>query len=186
MKHIISTIILLFAIDVSAQITKPEPPKEQTKIQSFFSKRGIMIIRDFYKAGDYDGKYNGHIVVEALIAYIPGESSKTKGLRITVAEHKDESVSFLDMDEAESLSKALGYLIDLATKWQQDIREYSESFFVTKDDFNIGFFQTFAGQTGFASSGRIGKKTCFFNSLSDLTPIKALVDEAIRLVKVKS
>jgi hypothetical protein len=49
-------------------------------------------------------------------------------------------MSFLDVDEMESLSKAINYMTKLAQQWARKPRDDTEVIFSTKGDFQLGFY----------------------------------------------
>ncbi|HQJ39922.1 MAG TPA: hypothetical protein PK449_00005, partial [Exilispira sp.] len=152
-----------------------EPP---TKLEAFLAKKGNLIVKDFYKLGEVAGRYGSKIEFSALVIYEPGqESQRIRGLKIDITEggkYERSNTSFLDLEEIESLSKALEYMGDLSAKWQNIKKEYTEVVFSTKDDFNIGFYQIGSEQVSFSTIGYIGKATCFFFSMQDLNSVKTI------------
>lgn len=163
------------------QIQK-EPP---TKLEQFLAKKGKLIIKDSHEAGILHGQYGTKITVDALTIYEPGKGTDAiHGLRIEVYEggrlERSDS-SFLDMDEVESLSQAITYMITLLERWQGTNREYSEVIFSTKGDFRLGFYQRGGEVQAFSKSGIIGAASCIF-STNDLTKLKAIIDKGNSLL----
>jgi hypothetical protein len=156
-----------------------------TKLEQFLAKKGKLIIKDLYEAGVLNGQYGTKITVKALMIYEPGkEADKLRGLRIEVFEGgrlERSDTSFLDMDEVESLSQAITYMIGLLEKWQGKSREYTEVIFSTKGDFEIGFYQEGAEVTSFSKSGIIGAAICYFQT-NDLSNLKAIIDKGKSLL----
>lgn len=163
-----------------------EPP---TKLEAFLAKKGNLIVKDFYKLGEVAGRYGSKIEFSALVIYEPGqESQRIRGLKIDITEggkYERSNTSFLDLEEIESLSKALEYMGDLSAKWQNIKKEYTEVVFSTKDDFNIGFYQIGSEQVSFSTIGYIGKATCFFFSMQDLNSVKTIADKGLKLLNEK-
>jgi len=157
--------------------TKKEPA---TKMEQFLSKKGKLIIKDSHEAGVLKGQYGTKITVDALTIYEPGkEADKIRGLRIEVYEGgrlERSDISFLDMDEVESLSKAISYMITLLQKWQGTNREYTEVIFSTKGDFRLGFYQKDSEVKAFSKSGVIGAASCYFQT-NDLSNLKTIIDK---------
>jgi len=151
------------------QEQKKEPA---TKLEQFLAKKGKIIVKDFLEAGVLNGQYGTKITVNALTIYEPGkEIEKIRGLRIEIYEGgrlERSNISFLDMEEVESLSRAITYMITLLEKWKNTNREYSEVIFSTKGDFNLGFYQKGTDIQAFSKSGIIGAANCYFatNDLS--------------------
>ena len=196
----------LLPVGVQAQDTKAATattPQQvpSTKLEAFLSKRGVIFIRDFNNLGKIEKKKTETIgtqnfttteywvTVTALAVYEPAkEAVKMKGLQCDLTDFRgrglDTNMSFLDLDEAESLSKALGYLTELSGKWQgQNVGE-KEVYFTTKDDFKVGFSQEQEKQAkAFVQSGRIGRTTIRLSSIDELTQLKSLVDSGIEWLK---
>ncbi|MBP8991441.1 MAG: hypothetical protein KBG82_05630 [Spirochaetes bacterium] len=182
--------LVLLPMIVSAQGENEGEPKEPpTKLEAFLAKKGNLIVKDFYKLGEVAGRYGSKIEFSALVIYEPGqESQRIRGLKIDITEggkYERSNTSFLDLEEIESLSKALEYMGDLSAKWQNIKKEYTEVVFSTKDDFNIGFYQIGSEQVSFSTIGYIGKATCFFFSMQDLNSVKTIADKGLKLLNEK-
>jgi len=181
--------ILIFPMHSYAQsrlsegIEKGEPA---TKLEQFLSKKGRFYVKDFYNAGKVTGQYEKHISVEALIVYEPGkEVEKNRGLKIEVYEGgptEKSGSSFLDIEEVESLSRALEYMVSLINKFKDSNREYTEVIFSTKGEFKVGFYQKNDEFKAFCSSGLIRQSTCFL-PVDSLPNLKSVIDKGLSLAK---
>ena len=177
-------IFLLMAptLSIAQERTEREPA---TKLEKFLLKKGKLIVKNFNNAGKISGQYGTSITIDALTIYEPGnESQKIRGLRVEVeggGRFETSSSSFLDMDEIESLSQAISYMIPLLKKWEGSSREYTEVIFSTKGDFQLGFYQQGNKVQGFAKSGLIGASTCYFPT-SELSSIKTVIDKGMSLL----
>lgn len=100
-----------------------------------------------------------NITVRALFVCEPSrEGEKIRGLIIEFLEGaKLEKInsSFLDIEEYESLLKAIDYMIGLIDKFKTMNWEYTEVTFSTKDEFKVGFYQKGITFTAFVSGGYI-------------------------------
>jgi len=187
---VVFSALVLLPLIASAQVKKEGEYKEPaTKLEAFLGKKGELIVKDFYKLGEVAGRYGSKIEFSVLVIYEPGkESQRIRGLKIEVSEggrYERSNTSFLDLEEIESLSKALEYMGELSARWKDIKKEYTEVVFSTKDDFKIGFYQTGNELTAFSSSGYIVKASCFFSSLQDLNSVKTIVDKGLRLLSEK-
>jgi len=188
-------VVVLCAIILMPSITSAQVKKEgkargpATKLEAFISKKGKLIVKDFYELGEIAGSYGSKIELKALIIYEPGrESQKIRGLKIDVSgggRYEHSNTSFLDLEEIKSLSKAIEYMVGLSAKWAGINKEYTEVIFSTKGDFDIGFWQKGTEQRAFSSSGYIGKATCYFSSMQDLSSVKAIADKGLKLLNEK-
>jgi hypothetical protein len=182
--------IFLIVFSGLAQVKEEEKIKEPaTKLEAFLAKKGKLIIKEFYDLGKISGRGGTKIELTALVIFEPGqEKERVRGLRIEITEggrYEREESAFLDLEEIESLLKAIDYMVNLSEKWKELKKEYTETVFSTKGDFNIGFYQQETNQAAFSSCGRIGKATCFFNSMNDLNSMKNITDEGLKLLNNK-
>ncbi len=186
---VLCALVLLPMIASAQGENEGEPKEPPTKLEAFLAKKGNLIVKDFYKLGEVAGRYGSKIEFSALVIYEPGqESQRIRGLKIDITEggkYERSNTSFLDLEEIESLSKALEYMGDLSAKWQNIKKEYTEVVFSTKDDFNIGFYQIGSEQVSFSTSGYIGEATCFFFSMQDLNSVKTIADKGLKLLNEK-
>lgn len=188
---LLCAVIILVALPISSfsQTKKAESGEKTepaTKLEQFLAKKGRLYVKDFYKAGTVFGQYGQYIAVDALIVYEPGkEVEKNRGLKIEVYEggrlEKTHS-SFLDLEEVESLSKAIDYMINLISKFKGNTREYTEIIFSTKGDFKVGFYQNGDKFQAFAESGIIGNTHCFL-PVESLSNLKSVIDNGLSLAK---
>lgn len=169
---------------------KESSTDNDVKLKTFMSKKGVMYIKDYYFKGGILGEWGSNINVQAIIGYTPNKDvnkiEKVRGIIIEVdgggrlnITHK----SYLDIDEAESVSKALSYMIEelnnrLAQTSIEMKSDYNEVIFITKDEFKVGFYQDKKSLRAFAGSGSIGSATCFFKQ-GGLVKLKNYIDEGI-------
>lgn len=186
---LISLVVFLFAPAILlAQAKEEEKPKEPpTKLEAFLAKKGKIVVKDTYRLGTL--KKLGIIEFSALVLYEPGmESQRIKGIRVEITEPgrvERKRVSFLDLEEIESVSKAITYMADLAEKWKGQAREaYTEVTFSTKGDFNIGFFQSSEKRSVYVHTGYVVHASSFME-VEDFPDIKSILDKGLSLLKQK-
>lgn len=186
-KKYLICLLLIFLI-APASISAQNKGKDQpaTKLEQFLAKKGKLIVKDSHKAGTLHGQYGTKITVDALTIYEPGkEVDKIRGLRIEVkggGRLERSDTSFLDMDEVESLSQAITYMMGLLDKWKGANREYTEVIFSTKGDFKLGFYQKGSEVQAFSHSGIIGAASCYFTT-GGLSTLKTIIDKGSTLLK---
>lgn len=184
-RIIIGCCVVFMLASTSAYGQEQSKKEPATRMEQFLSKKGKLIIKDSHEAGVLKGQYGTKITVDALTIYEPGkEKDKIRGLRIEVYEGgrlERSDISFLDMDEVESLSQAISYMITLLQKWQGTNREYTEVIFSTKGDFKLGFYQKGNEVSSFSKSGVIGAASCYFQT-NDLSNLKAIIDKGKSLL----
>lgn len=183
-------VLILVPLIASAQVKEEGKAKEPaTKLEAFLAKKGRLVVKNFYELGEMIGMYGSKIEFAALVIYEPGqESQRIRGLKIEVTEggrYERSDTSFLDLEEIESLSKAIEYMVSLSEKWKSIAKEYTEVVFSTRGDFEIGFYQDGTEQKAFSSSGYIGKARCPLSSMQDLSSVKAIADKGLKLLSEK-
>jgi hypothetical protein len=201
MRRIALAILAVFwaarAMYAQAPASEPFPP--QTKLEAFIATKGELVVKEFYELGAFSGQLGSLMKIDAAVVYQPGrEQQRLRGLRIQVTSSgrvENTQTSFLDLDEVESLSNALGYLADAETNKKGTTGltiaggivaapPYTEFEFSTKDDFRIGFFRRINETSAYAVSGRINPARLFFKP-SDFLTIKGLVDKGLTILKAK-
>jgi hypothetical protein len=167
--------------------SKPaEAPQPGTKLEAFLGKRGRLVVKDFYELGQISSM--GKVQMDGLVIYEPGASQKIKGLRVEVTESgslERQNISFIDLDELQSLSDAISYISDLSKKWAGQVHEpYTEITYVSKGEFSLGFYQKGVQTSAFVSSGSIGKASAYLKT-ADLDRLREMVDQAVVLLNSK-
>ena len=190
-KYLIAVLLVVFFFTpgiLLAQAKEEEKPKEPpTKLEAFLAKEGKIVVRDEYRLGTL--KKLGTIEFRALVLYEPGmESQRIKGIGVEITEPgrvERKRVSFLDLEEIESVSKAITYMADLAEKWKGQTREaYTDVTFSAKGDFKIGFYHAGAKRSIFMYAG-YALQTSAFMGVEDFPEIKAILDKGLSLLKQK-
>jgi ribosomal protein L35AE/L33A len=184
--------VVLLPFTASTQEKKDIKPTEpSTKLENFLLKKGRLVIKDSYELGMISCIHEAkQMTLDAMVIYEPGqEINRMRGLRIEIEDRGERfaksNTSFLDLEEIESLSKALSYMSDLSSKWKDQTKAYTEVIFSTKGDFQIGFYQKGSEQGFFSSSGFIGKTTCFLNPSEGLKSIKTIIDLGLTTLQLK-
>lgn len=164
--------------------------KNTTKLQEFLSKKGTIIVKDYYALGNLSGSLSTKMKFDALVFYEPGkEENRNRGIKIEITESTPYSaktgVAYLDLEELESLSNALEYMSKLRVTWESSNKEYTEVFYISKSNFQTGFFKKADSLYSFAKAGDITSAICIIKSTDDLLDIKNKIDDGIKLLNLK-
>lgn len=161
----------------SSQIQQPSTPK--TELEKFFSKSGALIVKEFGISRELLGNSMTKIAFQIINVYSPGrESSGLKGIRVTVSSPKKESSSFLDVDELESLKRALEYILKEKEKLTS-MQNYIEIIFKTKDEFKFGAYVKDKELRLFASIDKYPYPN-YFADFNDYNELNATISQLIQ------
>ncbi len=160
-----------------------------TQLEGFLAKKGSLLVKEYFNIGQLNGSHGATMDFTALVFYSPGQGDASlKGLKVEIkdnAEYEKTSSALLDVDELESLSKAIGYIFNLLAQWEMQSKENAEIVFSTKGDFNVGAYQIESRQAAFASVGSYDSVYCFFPKLADLNELRKVTESAIALLRAK-
>jgi len=174
---------------VPATSTPAESAKTGTKLEAFLGKHGQILVKDLYDVGHVKCEYESigaGVDMKGIVIYEPGSSQKIKGLRVEVTQSGSRSsISFIDMDELQSLSDAIAYVSDLSKKWAGQIHQpYTEITYISKGEFDLGFYQEGTKATAYVRSGTLGNTIAFLKT-GQLDAMKDVVDKASVLLGSK-
>ena len=161
-------------------------PVVLTKLEALLATPGVLLTTDFYPI---DTRFGPTVALDAVVASDIDRQTKVKGLRIRLRdETKPEprsGSSFLDLDEAVSLSQALTSIAALAANWsgREDQRSTDVSF-RTVGGFSVGVHESGRGQSGFLSSGYTDPVRTSIG-IGDFATLKLAVDQALGVLADK-
>lgn len=189
-KHLLTIFMVAVTLQILSAQTPPDEKKPQTKIEILLLKKGKLLIKDFFEQGKIEARFSTEIEITAVVISSPGEQTeKTKGLKIEISKQesygKKDNSAFLDIEEIQSLIKAMDYLLNLSLQYEKENREYTEVVFSTLGDFKIGFYQTGNKQGYYSSAGSIGSVTAYLNSKEDFIKIKDIVTKGLSILNQK-
>jgi hypothetical protein len=195
--------VLLLALCLASGCqTQPQPqanapeqqksPEQQkgpaTVLETFMGKKGRLLLKETYDLAHIGGRFGSSMDVKALTISEPNSTQKIKGLRVEVNEGgrlERSNISFIDMDELESLSQGIAYMMKVANDWAGAGHDpYTEVIYVSKGEFEVGFYQKGKETAAFCKSGNISSATNFI-SVADLPRVKTAVDQGLALLKTK-
>lgn len=121
--------------------TREEPPTDAAK---FLAKRGHVVMKQFHEIGKFKCDYGTKLTFSTLIFAIAQgtKGDRTFGLKIE-HETKDglEESCLIDFDELKELLLAIKHLFELAPRTLEELSDYSEFEYVTRDALKVGFYQ---------------------------------------------
>ena len=179
----------LFA-EVQSKTGKAEAPEfldgPLTRIQWVMTTPDVLVVKDSYRIAV---RTTFGMTVAALVVSTPTlENQRVKGLIIDLGENTkpgDESgTSILDIEEAESLSRSIGSMIEGASKGSHDDRHLTEMSFASLGGFIVNLRIDGRGSKAYVQAGRTNAIRTSVE-LSELRTVKTLVDDALALLKEK-
>jgi hypothetical protein len=179
---IIIAFIIAFQTQAFAQQQQQEDETPKTKLEAISLQNGVVLVKEYRETGL---KVGDAVLIKALTIYEPGkELLAEKGLSIRILVSTGPlhyRTAFVDIDEIQSLSEALGYMVETVKSWEGTQREYTEVVYITKGDLAIGFFQDGKSVSVFLTVGRAFPETTYI-SYKDLTQIKTAVDKGLEIL----
>jgi hypothetical protein len=161
-------------------------PLVLTKLEALLATPGVLLTTDFYAV---DTRFGPNVALDAVVASDIDRRTKVKGLRIRLRdETKPEprsGLSFVDLDEAVSLSQALTSMAGLAANWtgREDQRSTDVSF-RTVGGFSVGVHESGRGQSAFLSSGYTDPVRTAIE-IGGFATLKLAVDQALGVLADK-
>ncbi|MCX6168326.1 MAG: hypothetical protein NTX65_03235 [Ignavibacteriales bacterium] len=156
-------------------ISKEEP---KTKLEKFISKEGNLIIKEVLESQTLKGNLSTQITFKSMKISQPGQETNTiKGIKIGIAElsrSRSETIAFLDIDEIESLIKAVDYIIESGIKLKAE-KKYIEVIFKTRGDFELGIFIKEDGETTLFANINKYPYPSYYADLEDINQIKTIL-----------
>jgi len=174
------SITMIYAQDLGA-FFRTEPA---TKLESLLNKEGL-IVRGFQYVGEIYGASGGMRFIAVKVHELDKEDQVVRGLKIEIVDkNQKKDASFLDLEEAENLSKAIQEMMNMLSKWEgMDTEEYVEIVFSTKGGFAIMVTREGLSRGAFSSIKEYTK--CIFSSPKELATAKAIVDKGLKLLNAR-
>ena len=161
------------------------PPK--TQIEAFLLQKDTLIAYHEPYCAIIDAPDGWTFIMTPIVAYVPGQDNlKAKGLAFTIFQGDTGSDSdptcYLDLDEAEALSKALLTL----SKLKVTAPKAFEGYFTTKSHFRIACSPGFHDGEADTNISIDGHPNIFsWHSNSQLTKMNEIVDKAVAYLKTQ-
>jgi hypothetical protein len=173
--YVVALVISLSAANAQQPEQGDSSPK--TKLEAFQIQTGTVVIKGYTEMGRVGAM--GAIEVSAMEFTDATTSKKQQGVLIEIKEAgrlDNESRSFIDYDEVDSLLSGLDY-ISKATNDVTKLLQF-EATYKTKDNFSATTFNNTSGKINAAvSSGRIRPAKAFL-SLEKLSELRGLIAQA--------
>jgi len=184
---LICSFLTLSAVAEQKEISAKRPSSEAavTKLEAFYSKKGTLFIKDFYSVGELTSKHGSVATIQALVMFSPGrEADRTKGLKMDIPGLQSVADVFIDQDEIPGIIKAITYQIDLASKWKDQEKHYTEVNYMTTGGLEVGFFQKGKEMTPYLSAEH-GRLVFFFTSMEALVQTRTVFENGLKILGSK-
>ena len=161
------------------------PPEIHTRIEAFLATPGAMLATDYYSI---EMRFGPSVRIDAVVVTDVHTKTRVRGLRVQVRDEGAshfESVSFLDLEEIEGLSRALSSMADLTAKWTgHDDRRATDLSFASTGGLRVDVHQSGRVQRIFLSTGTADPITTSFD-VSDIYTLKQAFDQGLALLNSK-
>jgi hypothetical protein len=160
-KSIVSGLVaLLFVLPSYAQ-SYVNQGSGNTKISALLGNPGTMTSVKLWDLGSISGEDKYYVNFQAMEISDNKTSDITKGIKVTVYDDNkksdaqlssmfyfDKLVTYIDVDEYESIINSLNYMINTINVWGNEKMDFGDLKYRTKDNFVFGFTQEGKKQMG--------------------------------------
>ncbi len=134
---------------MSQQLAKKDPGKgPATELGKLLNERGRLLKKEFHEFAKLRA-YSTTLTVNTLIFSFPRSDTNRRIFGVKLDQESEDSYdesAFLDFDEMEEMLRAIKFLYEVAMENEGKHGEYSEYIYSTKDEVQVGFFQTQDGE----------------------------------------
>jgi hypothetical protein len=175
--------------EIAADSGEPGPDRARTTIGQFLAHRGIIIIKETREIGALKCEQGRKVVAETVtLATAKGSKSmlgKTFGIRLEAPlDQGGGGSAVLDFDETEEFCHAVDFLHEAARRLAPLKTDHTEATFSTRDEIQVGFYQsTEQQQLAFIRVGDRGD-LCFFQ-VASLPSFRRLIEAARSYLALK-
>ena len=176
--------LLAFQGPVPGQFVPAPPliPAPQTKLETFAARTGALLSTERYALSRFSGENSCSIRFQVVIMYEIGqEAQRLGGLRveITPAANKEPVVSYIDLDELPTLSRAIDSMLDLNRRGTAFTNPASrELSFSSAGGLRLAMVQRDA-QKEFVVSHMYSGSSCVVNRDTSVIELKAAIDKVL-------
>lgn len=134
-------------------IAEGSAENQGTNVGRFLANRGVIVVKENKPVGRCKGEHGDAIIAETVVlSVIKGTKRDTSyGVRLErTDQHGDiDSAVFLDFDELAELISAIDFISHTADQISNQVRDYTEVTYSTKDGAKFGFYHSDHGQLAF-------------------------------------
>lgn len=193
LTFIVCTITAVAAAQVGVAGQTPGPravpmaydPIIATRIESLLATPNQVVIADYYWI---DMRFGPNLRIDAVIAESPDSRVRLKGLRVQVRDPesrgRQDGMSYIDLDELMTLTRALGTIVERTERWTHDDRRATELAVTTMGGFRLAIRQSARVPRAFLSTGLFDPVVTSLD-VADLPTLKHAFDQALALLNSK-
>jgi hypothetical protein len=169
----------------SRTVVVPGEPFTPTRIESLLATPNLVLVTDYYRI---DMRFGPSIRIDAVIVEAIDTRTRIKGLRVQVRDPesrgRQDGTSYIDLDEAVMLARALGAMAERADRWTHDDRQATELAFTTAGGFRLAIRQSARVPRAFLSTGLFDPVVTSID-LIELPTLKTAFDQALAILNSK-
>ncbi len=161
-------------------------PEIRTRIEALLATPNVLLATDYYRI---DMRFGPNLRIDAVVVAAVDSGQRARGLRLSVRDddnrNRQEGTSFLDFEEAVSLSRALTPMTELSGKWTAgDDRRAMDLSFTSAGGFRLAIREFGRGQRAYLSTGLIDPVSTSIE-VTDLATLKHAFDQALEILDGK-
>ncbi len=176
----------------SAQLPEPRGltvvvlPEIRTRIEALLATPNVLLAADYYRI---DMRFDPRLRIDAVVATAVDSQERARGIRVSVRDdenrNRQEGASFLDIEEAASLARALTSMTQLAEKWTgADDRRAMDLSFTSAGGFRLVIREFGRVQRAYLSTGLTDPVVTSID-VSELTALQHAFDQALAILEGK-
>jgi hypothetical protein len=169
----------------SRAVAFPVDPIISTRIEALLATPNLVLATDYYRI---DMRFGPNLRLDAMIVDAVDAGERVKGLRVQVRDpdnrNRQDGTSFIDIDEATKLSKAVGSMAERAEKWNFDDRQATELTFTTAGGFRLAIRQSARVPRAYLSTGLFDPVVTSIDVV-ELPTLKIAFDQALAILNSK-
>jgi hypothetical protein len=159
---------------------KRKADEPQTEAARFLARRGVLMMKEFREIGTIRCEFSKKIVIKTMVitsaVMTKGNISHSISFDLIDEDGRESDSALLDFDETEEFINAFDFIATRASQMRNEVRDYTEVIYISKDGITFGYYQSEGVQQPFVRLRSNGDTT--FLSFQWLHAMKQALETA--------
>lgn len=124
---------------------KHKADEPQTEAARFLARRGVLMMKEFREIGTIRCEYGKKITIKTLVitsaVMTKGNVSHSIAFDLVNEDGIEVDNAYLDFDETEEFISAFDFIATRAKQMSNEVRDYTEVVYISKDGITFGYYQ---------------------------------------------